>query len=102
MDFGSPNFNSRNSLKVEKIMKEAASDGLAESFTESGPQVNLKPTVALHLIFPTAVSFPSLPSHLDPQSVHQIRIMLCTGIFGYTQGISIPISILSLAWGASR
>ena len=39
MDFGTANFNSKNSLKVEKIQNEAASDGLAESFTESGPQV---------------------------------------------------------------
>ena len=39
MDFGTANFNSKNSLKVEKIQNEAASDGLVESFTESGPQV---------------------------------------------------------------
>ena len=98
MDFGTANFNSKNSLKVEKIMTEAASDGMTESFTESGPQVRPPQTDS------RSPSHPSHPSHshLDPQSVHQIRIMLCTGIFGYTQGISIPISILSLAWGASR
>ena len=58
MDFGTANFNSVNSLKVEKIQKEAASDGLAESFTESGPQVRSQAkshflTDGLLLIFPT-------------------------------------------------
>ena len=39
MKFGTPDFDSINSLEAEEIQKEAASAGMAESFTESGPQV---------------------------------------------------------------
>ena len=37
-----------------------------------------------------------------PQSVLQLKIVMCTGSISTAQKISLPISILSLAWASSR
>ena len=71
--YGMNDFKSKNAKKVEEIQHQVGSAGMFESFLESGPQ-----------------------------SVVQIKIVLSTGHISTAQKISIPISILSLAWASSR
>ena len=71
--FGMKDFESKNAGRVEEIQHQIGSAGMFESFLESGPQ-----------------------------SVVQIKIVLSTGHISDAQKISIPISILSLAWASSR
>ena len=40
LDFGRPNFESKNWAAVEAIQKQVAKDGLSESYFESGPQAH--------------------------------------------------------------
>ena len=40
LDFGRPNFESKNWSAVEAIQNEVARDGLSESYFESGPQAH--------------------------------------------------------------
>ena len=41
LDFGRPNFESKNWAAVEAIQNEVARDGLSESYFESGPQAHV-------------------------------------------------------------
>ena len=41
LDFGRPNFESKNWAAVEAIQNEVARDGLSESYFESGPQAHI-------------------------------------------------------------
>ena len=73
IDFGRENFDPKNSQKVEEIQHEAGSAGMWESFTEAGPQ-----------------------------SILQMVIVFSTGKVSTGQKITIPSSILSLAWASAR
>ena len=71
--FGTDQMGEENSKEVEKIQFEAGNLMMQESFSEAGPQ-----------------------------TVIQLVIIFSTGRISTAQMISIPISILSLAWGSSR
>ena len=71
--FGTDQMGEENSKEVEKIQFEAGNLMMQESFSEAGPQ-----------------------------TVIQLVIIFSTGRITTTQMFSIPISILSLAWGSSR
>ena len=73
MGFGSKDFDEKNWKRVEQIQKEAGTKGMHESFEEAGPQ-----------------------------AVVQLVIVFSTGHISYAQMVSIPMSILSLAWASSR
>merc|ERR1719192_329451 len=73
LGFGLKDFEERNRKRVEEIQHEAGMGTMYESFMEGGPQ-----------------------------SVHQLIIVLSTGRISLAQKISIPFSILSLAWSSSR
>ena len=73
MNFGRAGFEAKNSKKVERIQQEAGLAGMYESFTEAGPQ-----------------------------SIHQLVIIFSTGKISTAQKFSIPFSVFTLAWAASR
>ena len=73
MNFGRAGFEAKNSKKVERIQQEAGLAGMYESFTEAGPQ-----------------------------SIHQLVIIFSTGKISTAQKFSIPFSLFTLAWAASR
>merc|ERR1712223_1362722 len=73
LNYGQPNFRSRDSKKVQEIISEAGKGSYAETMYEAAPQ-----------------------------SITQVVIMLSTGTPTWTQGISLVSSVLSLSWGASR
>ena len=73
MGFGLEEFKKKNLKRVEEIQHEAGICTMYESFTEGGPQ-----------------------------SIVQTVIVLSTGRISFAQRISIPFSILSLAWSSSR
>ena len=71
--FGTDQMDGKHWEEVEKIQFKAGILAMQESFSEAGPQ-----------------------------TVIQLVIIFSTGRITTTQMISIPISILSLAWGSSR
>ena len=71
--YGKTNFDASNSAKVEAILSEVAKSSFLESYFEAGGQATL-----------------------------QLIIILSTGQASISQQISIVLSLLSLAWGASR
>ena len=73
MGFGMKHFDQKNWRKVEKIQKEAGVKGMHESFEEAGPQ-----------------------------AIVQLVTVFSTGHISTAQMISIPMSIISLAWASSR
>jgi len=73
LNYGQPNFRSRDHKKVRDILDEAGKGSFAESMYEAGPQ-----------------------------SVTQVSIVLSTGQPTWTQIFSLITSVLSLSWGASR
>ena len=74
MGFGlKKDFKEKNWKRVEEIQHEAGICTMYESFMEGGPQ-----------------------------SIVQLVIVLSTGRISYAQWVSIPMSIISLAWSSSR
>ena len=73
MGFGLKDFKEKNWKRVEEIQDEAGICTMYESFMEGGPQ-----------------------------SIVQLVIVLSTGRISPAQRISIPMSIISLAWSSSR
>ena len=73
LSYGMPAFVASNSAKVEVILSEVAECSFLESYFEAGGQATL-----------------------------QLIIILSTGQASTSQQISIVLSLLSLAWGASR
>ena len=71
--YGKDKFEASNSAKVEAILSEVAECSFLESYFEAGGQASL-----------------------------QLIIILSTGQASTSQKISIVLSLLSLAWGASR
>ena len=71
--FGTDQMDEESWEKAEKIQYEAGLLGMQESFSEAGPQ-----------------------------AIVQLVIVFSTGHISYAQMVSIPMSILSLAWASSR